>query len=120
MNWNCHGYRVEAEGKAVAISGDAVACDGLNRLARDADCLIQSCYLAEGEITNKTLEKTSKHILASSGQVGRIASENNVRKLVLTHFRPKSKDMLRSILSDVQKEFSGEVLLGEDLMSIEV
>ena len=31
---------LEAEGKVVAISGDAVACDGLTRLARGADLLV--------------------------------------------------------------------------------
>ena len=34
--WVCLGYRVEAEGKVVAFSGDSVAREGLVRLARDA------------------------------------------------------------------------------------
>jgi ribonuclease Z len=37
--WVCLGYRVEAEGKAVAFSGDCVRCDGLERLARGVDLL---------------------------------------------------------------------------------
>ena len=35
--WVCLGYRVEAEKKVIAMSGDSVACEGLERLAQDAD-----------------------------------------------------------------------------------
>jgi ribonuclease Z len=55
--WVCLGYRVEAAGKAIAISGDSVACEGLDRLAQDADVLLQCCYLARAEITTPDLLK---------------------------------------------------------------
>lgn len=119
-DWPCLGYRVEAEEKALAISGDTVTCDGLDRLARGADCLIQCCYLAEAEITDPALERLSKHVIASSGQAGKIAARNQVKRLVLTHIRPKSEAMMRSLVEDVRNAYSGEVLLGEDLMAIDI
>jgi ribonuclease BN (tRNA processing enzyme) len=118
--WICFGFRIESEGKTIAVSGDTVACEGLNRLAIDADCLIQCCYLAESEINNSAFEHLAKYVIASSGQVGKIASENNVKKMVLTHFRPKSKAMMLSILEDVRQDFKGETILGEDLMTIKI
>ena len=39
----CFGIRLEAEGKAVAFSGDTAPCDAVVRLARDADVLIHEC-----------------------------------------------------------------------------
>ena len=119
-DWPCLGYRVEAEEKALAISGDTVTCDGLDRLARGADCLIQCCYLAEAEITDPALERLSKHVIASSGQAGKIAARNQVKRLVLTHIRPKSEAMMRSLVEDVRNAYSGKVSLGEDLMAIDI
>jgi ribonuclease BN (tRNA processing enzyme) len=119
-DWPCLGYRLEAEGKVIAISGDTVACEGLDRLAHNADILIQCCYLAEEEITTPVFERLARDVIASSGQVGPIATRNHVKKLVLTHIRPKSPAMMRSLIEDVRKDFRGEVVLGEDLMVVEV
>lgn len=118
--WPCLGYRLEAEGKVVALSGDTVACEGLDRLAQDADVLIQCCYRAESEITTPALERQASQVIASSGQVGKIATRNKVRRLVLTHIRPKSEAMMLSLVEDVRKEYSGELIVGADLMVIDV
>jgi len=114
-DWPCFGYRLEAEGKIIAISGDAVACDGLDSIAFGADVLIQCCYLAEDEITNSDLKQLAEHVIATSGQVGKIANRNNVKKLLLTHIEPKSEDMMTSLIEDVKKDYDGEICLGEDL-----
>ncbi len=118
--WPCLGYRLEAEGKIIAISGDTIACEGLDRLARDADVLIQCCYLAEDEITSPAFERLARYVIASSGQVGKIATRNKVKKLVLTHVRPKPEAMLRMMIKDVRKDYNGELIVGQDLMVIEV
>jgi len=119
-DWPCLGYRIEAEGKTVAISGDTVACDGLDSLAQGADVLIQCCYLAEDEVTNPAFKRLARHVIASSGQVGKIAARNKVKKLVLTHIRPKSEAMMHSLMEDVRNDYSGDVHQGEDLMIIDV
>ena len=41
FEWRCLGYRIEAEGKVITISGDTVLCDGIIGLAKNADLLIQ-------------------------------------------------------------------------------
>jgi len=119
-DWPCLGYRIEAEGKVVAISGDTVDCTGLDRLARDADVLIQCCYLAEAEITTPAFRRLARHVIACSGQAGRIAARNGVKKLVLTHIRPKPEAMMRSLITDVRQDYDGEMCLGEDLIVIDV
>lgn len=119
-HWPCLGYRIEAKGKAIAISGDTVACDGLDRIARGADCLIQCCYLAEAEITTPALERLARQVIASGRQVGEIAARNRVRRLILTHIRPKPEAMMRAMVEDVRGAYQGALQVGEDLMVIDV
>lgn len=119
-DWVCLGYRVEAHGKVVAISGDTVDCAGLQRLAQDADVLVQCCYLARAEITDAGGELIARHILASSAEVGKIAARAGVKTLVLTHFREKSETMLRSVEADVRRDFPGDLVLGRDLLTLDV
>jgi ribonuclease Z len=116
--WVCLGYRVEAEGKVIAISGDGVASKGLDRLARDADVLVQCCYLARAEITTPYLELVAKHTLACSDTVGKIAKKARVKKLVLTHFRQQSEAMIREIATDVARDYDGPLVLGRDLTEV--
>ncbi|HJM41980.1 MAG: MBL fold metallo-hydrolase [Nitrospinota bacterium] len=120
FDWVTLGYRLEADGKAVAISGDAVPCEGLDRLARGADVLVQCCYLAAAEVTDAHTERLTRHLFPSSTQVGKIAKRAGVKKLVLTHFRQKPESLMREIANDVQRDFGGEVILGRDLLDIEV
>jgi ribonuclease Z len=119
QEWPCLGYRLEA-GKTVAIGGDTVACAGLERLAEGADVLVLSCYVADQEIKSSDFERLADHIIAASGQVGRIARQAGVQKLVLTHFRRKSKALMDSLIPDVRSSFTGEIYLGEDGMVIEI
>jgi ribonuclease BN (tRNA processing enzyme) len=118
--WPCLGYRLEAAGKVIALSGDTVACEGLDQLAHGADVLIQCCYRAEDEITTPAVERQARYVIASSGQVGKIATRNQVKKLVLTHIRPKSEALMHSLTEDVRKDYDGELIVGEDLMVIDV
>ena len=117
--WPCLGYRIEAEGKAIAISGDAVDCEGLRRLAEGADVLLMCCYLAAAEVDDRT-EDLCRYTIACSGEVGKIAARAGVGKLVLTHFRQKSDEMLRMVEVDARRDYAGPIVLGQDLMAIDV
>jgi ribonuclease Z len=118
--WPCLGYRFQANGKTITIGGDTVDCDGLQRLAKDADILVMSCYLADKEIASPAFERLANHVIASSRQVGKIAARASVHKLLLTHFRKKSNELMTSLEQDVRADFDGEIFIGEDGMVIEI
>ncbi|WP_448034075.1 hypothetical protein [Bradyrhizobium liaoningense] len=66
-------------------------------------------------------EAEGKVIAISGDTVGKVAAKAGVRKLALTHHRPRSDDaMLSALLEDVRGDYSGPVVLGEDLTRIEV
>lgn len=118
--WVCFGYRIEAGDKVIAISGDGVESAGLQRLAYQADVLVQCCYLATAELTTPTLQHLATHTLACSDSVGKIAQQAQVKTVILTHLREKSDAMQEAMVADVKRDYDGTVVLGEDLLDIEV
>lgn len=117
--WTCYGFRFEIGGRIVAVSGDTVDCPGLRRLAEGADLLVQCCYLAASEITTEHFRRLSAHTLACGDTVGKIAAACGVKRMVLTHHRPRTDaDAMRRLADEVARDFHGELLIGEDLMEI--
>ena len=109
------------EGKVLAISGDTVPCEGLLRLAREADLLIQCCHLPQRLVNDVATRYLTADILPSSGQVGQIAARAQVQRMALTHLSASINEVTYpEILADIAREYGGEVIPGEDLMVIEV
>ncbi len=100
--------RIELEsGQAVVYSGDSEYCASLVELGRNADLLILECAFPEEM-------KSIGHLTPSLA--GRIARESLCKKLLLTHFYPPCDES--DLLTPLRKEFSGAVILAEDLMKI--
>jgi ribonuclease Z len=110
FEWHCLGYRIEAQGQVVTISGDTVPCPGINSLARDADLLVQCCMWSESGLTNPGLRILTESVLPSTTQAG-------VKRMVLTHLSASVNR--EEALAEVRQQYSGEVLFGEDLLVIE-
>lgn len=121
FKWQCMGYRIEAGGKILAISGDTVPCDGIVKLATDADLLIQCCHMKKSQVNNPLMTYLTESILPSSGQVGKIAVEAKVKRMVLTHLSETISAIdLPEIKRDIEEYYNGEVILGEDLSVMEI
>ncbi|MBI2371080.1 MAG: MBL fold metallo-hydrolase [Deltaproteobacteria bacterium] len=96
-------YRVEAEGRAVAFTGDTDYCASIVELARGADLLVSECSFPEGM-------KVEGHLTPSLA--GRIAAEAGCPRLLLTHFYPPCD--ATEILEPCRQVFAGEVQVAED------
>lgn len=118
--WTCLGYRLEADGKVLAISGDTVECDALDRLAKEADLLVQCCYLARSEITTPAFIRLAGATIACGDSVGRVATRAKAKSLVLTHFRPKPERVMAALADEVRCDYDGPVTLGVDLAEFAV
>lgn len=102
--------RIEvANGPAVVYSGDSEYCASLVEIARNADLLILECAFPEEM-------NAIGHLTPSSA--GRIARESRCKKLLLTHFYPPCDES--DLITPLRTEYSGEVVLAEDLMRIRV
>jgi ribonuclease BN (tRNA processing enzyme) len=120
-----YAYRFDVEGWSVVISGDTAPSDALVRLSRGADVLVHEVLLAAPEEVAAWVDKPVQHALVqhivrshtSFRDVGRIAREAGVKKLVLSHFVPGDAAVDREgVLAEIRKSFEGEVVFGEDLL----
>jgi ribonuclease BN (tRNA processing enzyme) len=118
--WSTLGYRVKAEGRSVAISGDAVPDAALTALTSGADILVMCAYLAEDEITTDADRFLTEQILAGAPQAVAAAQDGGVQRLVLTHIREKSNDAVEAMRHQINQSFDGETIIGDDLLTIEV
>lgn len=104
------GYRIEWKGgKSVAISGDTDYCQNVIDLGYKADLLVLECSFPDGK-------KVEGHLTPSLA--GRIASESHCKKLLLTHFYPVCDPF--DILSQCKQVYTGQIILAEDLMRIQI
>jgi ribonuclease Z len=116
------GYRVEHDGKVVVIAGDTVPCEGLDALCADADVYVQTVIRPDlvAQVPSARLQDIVDYH-SSVEDAARTAKKANVRTLVLTHMVPAVAPGAEQDWIDVAKaHFDGEVVLGADLLSIEV
>jgi len=104
------GYRIEfKDGKSVAISGDTDYCRNIVDLAFNVDLLVLECSFPDGQ-------KVEGHLTPSLA--GKIAMESHCKRLLLTHLYPICDQF--DILNQCRQVYQGQIVLGEDLMRIEI
>ena len=99
------------KGKKISIIADTLICDGCYKLAKDVDLLIcESTYSSNLEV------KGEEYGHMTAKQAALVASRSNVKKLALTHFSARYKD-LAEIKKDA-KDFFDNVVCAYDFMKI--
>lgn len=122
-------FRFDGPDRSIVFSGDTSMTQALIDLAKDADVLVHEVEdMARVEtfirsIPGRNVEAGLKHHYethTSSEGVGKIATAANVKKLVLSHLSPDAvdPDLPEQFLKTARKSFSGEIVVGNDLMEI--
>jgi ribonuclease BN (tRNA processing enzyme) len=97
------------DGRTVVYSGDTDYTSNLADIAAGTDLFICESALPDDM-------KVPGHLTPSLA--GKIATESRTKKLLLTHFYPECEKV--DIAKECRKTYSGDLLLAEDLMKIEV
>ena len=122
-------YRFDTADGSIVISGDTAPSPNLVTLARGADVLVHEVFADDppgGREEDETWEAQQRHhhLISSHtplSQVGRIASEAGVRRLVLTHFIPGDDELPDQFwVEGAAAGFGGEVVVAHDLLEIRV
>jgi ribonuclease BN (tRNA processing enzyme) len=111
-----YGYRFEAAGRSIVYSGDTGPCDGIRRLAKDADVLIHMVHHLSGTEPSEIFAR----FCTGHREAAALAQEQGARKLVLTHIteqydRPGVRER---VIREMGQHYEGEIIFGEDLMQI--
>jgi ribonuclease Z len=116
------GYRVDADGHSVVLSGDTVPCGGLDRLAKGADVYVQTVIrksLVEAIPVPRLQDILDYH--SSIEDAAATAASAGVAVLVLTHLVPAPwPGTEQEWIDEAQAIFHGEVVLADDLYEIEL
>lgn len=117
-------YRFETPGRSIVISGDTTYSPSLVALAKGADLLIHEAMYEPAVRTMAAENATTLydhliHSHSTTEQVGRVAAEAGVGKLVLSHLVPANPSITDAMwLAGVRKYYRGEAVVGRDLIDV--
>ena len=110
--------------RRVVMSGDTKPCESLAAAAEGADLLLNEVFVhrempvVEGVRSAETVANVAGYHTASH-EVGKLAAEDGVKALMLTHIVPPACDRA-ALLDEVAADYAGPLMLGEDLMHYDV
>jgi ribonuclease BN (tRNA processing enzyme) len=126
-----YSYRFETPDRVIVFTGDTGASNVLNEIAKGADLLVTETVSVQDRI--ELMTKDGRWQPMSSEQragfvrqatqghltpelIGRMASQGNVKTVVLTHLTYKPDNDYTAVVNEVKKYFSGQILVAKDLM----
>jgi ribonuclease Z len=118
------GFVFAAAERRLVFSGDTAFCPALVEAARGADVLVHECFIhgammpVPGVRTAEGLRNVASYHTLSS-EVGKIAAAADVGCLVLNHFVPTRFDKA-ALVAEVRRDYDGSLVVGEDLMSLDL
>lgn len=107
----CVAMRIEANGKVLAYSGDSGWSEALIKIARNSDV-----FLCECSLYSSSNAKIEGHL--NGEEVGKIASNAQVNKLILTHL-PHFGDR-KELVYEAQKYYDGKIILADSGLTIQI
>ena len=137
MPYRSLAYRFDSASRSIVFSGDTAYSKNLVDLAQGADVFIcevmdqaihdEMAARAKAEADKGNPDNIYRHIAdthCTPADVGRMASEAQVKLVVLNHLVPgtsapgRPEFPVTSFIDGVRKAYSGEVIVGQDLMVI--
>ncbi|MBI3654549.1 MAG: MBL fold metallo-hydrolase [Acidobacteria bacterium] len=101
--------RLDHQDCTFAYTGDTAFHIDLARFFQRADLLVSECSFQEAK-------EGATHL--SIAEVARLASQAQVKKLVVTHFYFAVEEA--ALQSELQRQYHGEIFIGRDGMTIEI
>ena len=116
------GYKFILGPKNIIFSGDTRYCEVLEKSSKHADILVHEVFVGLDydpvRMSSDTIENISDYHTTPE-EIGVLANNASVKKLVLNHFVPPvfDEDVL---IERIAKHFDGEIVVGKDLMQFDI
>src|SRR5262245_27722814 len=116
------GYRVDYAGHSVVLSGDTRYSENLIRFAQGTDVLVHEVLAAHAyrslhtALTPRQVQRVMEHHTKTE-EAGMVFAKVKPKLAVYSHIVPPDAT---DLIADTRKTYSGPVVVGEDLMSIEI
>lgn len=121
------GYRLDYQGRSVLISGDTRYSDNLIKYAKNVDVLIHEVIAIRDEVmATSPLARKIASYHSSPEDAGKVFSLAKPKLAVYSHVAIPPLDPSRPLLTTediikrTRKYFDGQLVVGEDLMVIEI
>jgi len=145
------GYRVDSAYGSVVVSGDTAPSQNIVDLAKGCDILIHECVIPDvgmttgGKFSFREMVRRSEEAAerprtghTSPSELGKLAQQAHVKKLVATHLAPytgvdaavamsslyygprQAPDIWGKFIAAMKQHYDGPVILAEDAMVISV
>ena len=112
---HAYGYRFDAGGKSIVISGDTTFSESLIAAAQGCDILVHEFYSQKGwQARTPDWQRYHAAYHTSAVDLGKLAARVRPKKLVLYHELPMGQPP-EEVLDEIRQHFSGEVIYGKDL-----
>ena len=116
------GYKFILGPKNIIFSGDTRYCEVLEKSSKDADILVHEVFVGLDydpvRMSSDTIENISDYHTTPE-EIGVLASNASVKKLILNHFVPPVFDE-DDLVERIAKHFDGEIIVGKDLMQFDI
>jgi ribonuclease BN (tRNA processing enzyme) len=113
-----YGYRFEAAGKTIVISGDTQSSKNVINACNGCDVLIHEVYSGYGGTSQKSPEEWMKYMAAfhtSAEELGILATQARAKTLVVTHYVSLGSSNPAEMVNTVKRGFAGTVIVAHDL-----
>jgi ribonuclease Z len=128
------GFRISSSGATAVFSGDTKKCDNLTRAAANADVLVSEALSPNlFKLRQERMRNMNPHAAvvmddvpdyhATTIDVAEMARDAGVKKVVLSHLIPPVPNegpLTDAFIQGMSDIFSGEIVLGQDLMRFHV
>jgi ribonuclease BN (tRNA processing enzyme) len=107
------GYRFDADGKSIVISGDTRPAESVTEACNGCDMLVHEVYSGTPGGPDDAAYFSSFH--TSATQVGDIAARAKAKMLVVWHWVPLRDSDESEMVDEIHQKFHGAVIVANDL-----
>jgi ribonuclease BN (tRNA processing enzyme) len=115
------GYRFDAGGKSVVVSGDTAPAESVIEACNGCDALVHEVYAGRGvnpakaSLSVEQWMKYESEFHTSATELGEIAAKAKAKMLILTHWTLLANTKEDDMVSTIREKYTGPIIVGRDL-----